>query len=63
MEIDKKELFNYLDNYKFETISELKWEINQRIWMKNKTRYYVEYKITDKLMSEYLDYIISKWTN
>lgn len=63
MEIDKKELFNYLDNYKFETISELKWEINQRIWMKNKTRYYVEYKIADKLISEYLDYIIAKWTN
>ena len=56
MEIDKKELFNYLDNYIFDSQSELKWEINQRICMKNRTKYYTEWKITDKLYNEYLDY-------
>lgn len=56
MNIDKKELFNYLDNYIFDSQSELKWEINQRICMKNRTKYYIEWKITDKLYDEYLDY-------
>lgn len=56
MEIDKKELFNYLDNYIFDSQSELKWEINQRICMKNRTKYYTEWEITDRLYDEYLDY-------
>ena len=56
MEIDKKELFDYLDNYIFDSQSELKWEINQRICMENRTKYYTEWKITDRLYDEYLDY-------
>ena len=56
MEIDKKELFNYLDNYIFDSQSELKWEINQWICMKVRTKYYTEWEITDKLYDEYLDY-------
>ena len=56
MDIDKKELFNYLDNYIFDNQSELKWEINQWICMKMRTKYYNEWTITDKLYDEYLDY-------
>jgi hypothetical protein len=56
MNIDKKELFEYLDNYIFETQTELKWEINQRICMKHNTKYYNEWTITDRLYEEYLDY-------
>jgi hypothetical protein len=56
MDIDKKELFNYLDNYIFDSQSELKWEINQWICMKFRTKYYNEWTITEKLYDEYLDY-------
>lgn len=56
MNIDKKELFDYLDNYIFNSQSELKWEINQWICMKMRAKYYNEWTITEKLYNEYLDY-------
>lgn len=56
MNINEKELFDYLDNYIFDSQEELKGEINQWLCMKVKTKYYIEWKITDKLYNEYLDY-------
>lgn len=64
MNIDKKELFSYLDNYTFSSFSELKWEINQWICMKINAKYYTEWIITENLFNDYLLHKLnSKWVH